>query len=470
MYLKRMFNISKTIGFRVASWYSGIFILSACLFFLTAYYYFSFTLKNQDHEEVLLELNHITDLYYAGDINAVTNFMVKNHSSPRTKPLFVRISDKSNRTRHIVSPELWEDFDISKLEDFFVSDKRLWIQLPSIDDGYVLEISPALSARNHRIQVGISNEGRKKTLQKFRGVGFLVMIPIFIIGLIGGIFLSYKTLRPVRSIIKTVRSLDISKATEKVPNTDSGDEMAELATLFNKMLDNINRLIRGMKNSLDNVAHDLRTPMTRFRNRTETALSANNDPDLYRSALEKGVEESDRILNMLDILMDISEAETGTMNLNLDLVEISALIDEVADMYHIVADEKGIKFQINTQKNIHIKIDFQRIGQAIANILDNAIKYTPSGGSVTIEAKKIKNELLIIIQDTGVGICPDDLHKIWERLYRGENNQMEKGLGLGLSLVKGIIEAHNGQILVDSRLGSGSTFTILLPIYQYASQ
>ncbi|MBA4366436.1 MAG: hypothetical protein C0403_02225 [Desulfobacterium sp.] len=463
MSLKRLIKFSKTIGFRVAAWYSSIFIFSALLLFFAAYYFFSFTLKNQDHEEVLLELDHISSLYKAGGINAVTNFMVKNHSSPRTKPLFVRISDKTNRTCSIISPELWKDFDTSKLDKLFLDDDRIWIQLSAIENDYVLEISPARLARNHRIQVGISSEGRKKTLHGFRNVGFFIMIPIFIIGLIGGSFLSYSTLRPIRSIIRTVRSLDIKKASGKVPITETGDEITELAILFNTMLDNINRLIRGMKNSLDNVAHDLRTPMTKFRNRTEMALRANNDPDLLKDALEKGVEESNSILKMLDILMDISEAETGIMNINRHLVDVSVLIDKIADMYQYVAEEKGIIFKISTPINIQIEIDSDRIGQAIANILDNAIKYTPSGGIVTIEAQQIKNELLIKIQDTGVGISSEDLPMIWERLYRGGKNQTEKGLGLGLSLVKGIIEAHNGRIIAISEPGKGSTFTISLP-------
>ena len=150
----------------------------------------------------------------------------------------------------------------------------------------------------------------------------------------------------------------------------------ELAGLFNKMLDNIHRLVEGMKNFLDNVAHDLRTPITRFRNIAEMALQDDGDIDILKEALVKSIEESDHILKMLNTLMDISEAETGTMNMHCKQVDICNLIRKIADMYAFVAEEKGINIDINLSENLYISIDSNRMGQAISNILDNAIKFT----------------------------------------------------------------------------------------------
>ena len=276
--------------------------------------------------------------------------------------------------------------------------------------------------------------------------------------------LSYQTRRPIRNIIKTVQSLDIEKMTEMVPRSLSGDEMDELARLFNKMLDNIHRLIGGMKKSLDNVAHDLRTPMTRFRNIADMALQDEDNIDILQKALLKGVEESDHILKMLDTLMDISEAETGTMNIYRKHMDICDLICKITDMYAFVAEEKKISVDIKLPESLYVSIDSNRMGQVLSNILDNAVKFTAPGGHIYIDTFQCNEDVVIRVKDTGIGISQEELPIIWDRLYRGDQSSTKKGLGLGLSLVKGIVEAHNGHVEAVSEPGKGSTFIIKLPV------
>ncbi|MBW1609137.1 MAG: HAMP domain-containing histidine kinase [Deltaproteobacteria bacterium] len=242
--------------------------------------------------------------------------------------------------------------------------------------------------------------------------------------------------------------------------------MDELSRLFNEMLNKISSLIDGMKGSLDNVAHDLRTPMTRLRNIAEKALQVDQNVDFYREALSDCIEESDRIINMLVILMDISEAETGILSLDRKFVNISSLLARVVDMYEYVAEEKGVKLNVNAPDELYTTVDSNRLSQALANLLDNAIKYTASGGQVKIESYQNREEFVICIKDTGVGILKKDLSQIWNRLFRSDYSRSQKGLGLGLSLVKAIIRAHNGRIDVISDPGKGSTFTISLPSIQ----
>jgi len=461
MHLKRLLNFPRTIGYKVAAWYSGIFILSSMALFFIIFFFLSSILKQQDADEILREINEIVSVYEYGGVSSLEHFILDNQVQRRTNPLFIRIFTEDNKTRFIFSIEKWQDFDLRRLEFITPDINRSWISLPAKDADYQLDITTACLHRGFLVQVGRSSQQREKVLKQFHRIFLMVMFPLFIIGLCGGIFLSYQTLSPIRNIIKKVKSLDVLTASETIPRSRTNDELDELAVLFNDMLANIRQLVLGMKHSLDHVAHDLRTPMTRMRNEAESALR-HQDPVFLRKALEKSVEESERILRMLNTLMDISEAENGSMSLEKKKVNLSELIVNVSDMYRYVAEEKNIRFDVHISPDMNIELDPGRISQALANLVDNAVKFTPSGGRISVLAEMVEQHCEITVHDSGIGIPDEEIERIWDRLYRGDKSRSEKGLGLGLSLVKGIVDAHQGDLNVTSAPGEGSTFRIIL--------
>jgi signal transduction histidine kinase len=277
-------------------------------------------------------------------------------------------------------------------------------------------------------------------------------------------FLASRTLRPIRSLIETLRSIiETGKMEVRAPTHQTGDELDVLATLFNVLLGKINILITGMQRSLDNVAHDLRTPLMRLRGIAETALRSEQTREGSREALMDSLEESERIVSMLNTLMDISEADAGTMKLHLEEVDLLDLIEDVVRLYQHVAEERGIRIHTSCARGLYLTVDLNRMRQALANLLDNAIKYTRPGGRVDIEARSRQYEIVIMVSDRGMGISHEELPKIWDRLYRGDKSRSEHGLGLGLSLVKAIVQAHKGHVDVSSISGVGSSFYIYLP-------
>ena len=319
------------------------------------------------------------------------------------------------------------------------------------------------------LQVGKSTHEREELLERFRGTFISVMGPILLLSVAGGALLSVRALRPLRGLIHTLHAIIATGALAtraSVPGTE--DEVAELSRLFNTMLGRISLLISGMQSTLDNVAHDLRTPMTRLRGMAEVVLHTETSETALREALANCIEESDRILTMLNTLMDISEAEHGAMRLEKEPVSAGELITQAIELYHDVADDKAIQLATSIPPELTFSADRNRMLQVLTNLLDNAIKYTASGGQVTLTATRDDQHIVLIVTDTGVGIPPDDLPHIWDRLYRGDTSRSQRGLGLGLSLVKAIVQAHRGEVAVSSQLGRGARFSLTLPLAHFS--
>jgi signal transduction histidine kinase len=203
--------------------------------------------------------------------------------------------------------------------------------------------------------------------------------------------------------------------------------------------------------------------MARLRGIAERGL-ASADPGVQREALATCVEECDRVLSMLNSLMDIAEADHGTLRLALAEVPLRSVMADAVDLYEDTADQKGVRLSIADGPEVVVVADRDRLRQVVANLVDNATKYTPAGGRVTLAARTEGREAVMTVTDTGVGIAPADQSRIWQRLYRADPSRSERGLGLGLSLVRAYVRAHGGEAEVASEPGHGSTFTIRVPL------
>src|SRR5439155_1450562 len=221
----------------------------------------------------------------------------------------------------------------------------------------------------------------------------------------------------------------------RLPVGGTNDAIDELTSLFNAMLDKIEGLVDAMRGALDNVSHDLRTPLTRLRGTAEMALAAEPDIDRYREALADCLEESDRVLVMLNTLMDISEAESGTLQLTREPVSLHEVVDRAVDLYRDVAETKGVRLTVAPGDAIVVSGDRTRLEQVAANLIDNAVKYTAAGGRVDVEVARDGGRALLRVRDTGAGIPADELPRIWDRLFRGDTSRTERGGYIGLGVL-----------------------------------
>jgi signal transduction histidine kinase len=463
MFLKSLENIRKNIGLKFTLWYSAIFILSSLGFFFLIYFSLSRSIQNKEIEKIQFELNECAIQYQKGGLKALAEEVEWEKNVLGINPFLVHLQGPYHQTLFINLPDGWKNVDLDQIKNTAVGSNNQW-QLSTVNyDKEKFEVVSHSFPDGSVLKIGKSLSESHVFLKQFRSIFVFVLLPMLVIGFMGGGLLAFRTLRPLRYLRDTTRSiLSTNRLDIRIPATRSRDELEDLSMLFNSMMEKIETLINGMKMVLDNVAHDLRTPMTRLRGSAELALQGEQNIHNLREALLDCLEESEQALAMLNTLMDISEAETGTMKLNPDEINLPYLINEVVDLYCYIAEDKKILIETHMPKELYITADANRLRQVLSNLLDNALKYTPGGGKIDIKAFQKDRQISIVIKDTGIGIPPEELTRIWDRLYRVDKSRSQPGLGLGLSLVKAVVRAHKGHVEVSSKPNEGSSFTVFL--------
>ena len=281
------------------------------------------------------------------------------------------------------------------------------------------------------------------------------------LGLVGGWFLTRNMLRRVEAVNRTSASIIQGDFSERVPLTGSGDEFDQLASNLNAMLDQIERLMIGMRQVTDNIAHDLRTPLSRLRARLEVTLLERPDAARYADVLGETIAEADQLLGTFNALLSIAEAEAGSRRETMAVVELSEIARSVADLYEPVADEKGLVLEVAVAPSLPVRGDRHLLSQAIANLLDNALKYTPEG-KVLLSARRVGDQIRLEVADTGPGVPADRRESVFDRFVRLEGSRSTQGNGLGLSLVRAVAKLHGGDVRLEDN-NPGLKAVLILP-------
>jgi signal transduction histidine kinase len=280
------------------------------------------------------------------------------------------------------------------------------------------------------------------------------------LGLAGGAFMSRNMLRRVEAVSNTASEIIHGDLGKRVPLSGSGDEFDQLATNLNAMLDQIERLMAGMRQVTDNIAHDLRTPLSRLRSRLEVALLERPEAARSHEIMRETIAEADRLLGTFNALLSIAEAESGTRRAAMAEVDLGEIAGAVAELYEPLAEEKGLEFTIVAGSDVRVRGDRHLLAQATANLLDNAIKYTDAG-SVSLSVGKDEGGAAITVADSGPGIPEDRRAAVFDRFVRLEGSRSTPGNGLGLSLVRAVALLHGGTVtLGDNNPGLRAVFRL----------
>jgi signal transduction histidine kinase len=449
---------------RLGLWYAGLFIVSAALLSVFTYALLGRALANQDHDVLESTLSRYSLEYQRAGLAGLRTLIDADAGEGLHERLLIRVVDDRTESIYFTTPPGWSAFSPATL-DQVAAQRSIWTTLTNPEDRTVLELGTAHLSNGVIIQVGRTSHLRDQVLQNFRARSLEVFAITGLIAIVGGVLLTSAGLSPLRALDATLRSiLQTGRFDARVETRGTRDPLDVLGGLVNDMLSRIQTLVGGMRGALDNVAHDLRTPLTRFRNVAEAAL-VKEDPVAMKEALAKALDEANRVNATLTALMDISEAESGTMTLNRERVHLAEVAEEALSLYADEAEDKGLAIHVAIDPAIELQADRTRLRQILANLIENAIKYTDAGGRIDIEGVESAPARAVIasVRDTGIGISAEHLPLVWDRLYRVEASRSTRGLGLGLSLVKAVVEAHGGRVGVSSSPGNGSTFTVTLP-------
>jgi signal transduction histidine kinase len=448
----------RRIGARLVVQYSALFLAAGILILGTSYVLVADSLRRQDHSVIGFRLNEFFAQYRVGGLDLLRQEVRAEREISTGAPFMLRVASADDRTLLLDAPRDWQPLPGSLVAGIPVAPEPSTIRTAARD----YEMRAIRTDTVDIIQVAISTEGRKATLRHLGQVVALISLPLLIVSVLAGFAITLRSLRPIARLSSAIRTIvTTGRVDERLLPHGARNELLDLTELFNKMLARIELLIDRMRTVLDEVAHDLRTPLSRMRGRLELALQSGHEPDL-RQAVASSLDEMDSIQDLFDSILDLTAAESGTMLLRPSTVPLRDVIVSAVDLYEHVAVERGIQLRMRVSEDLTVHADVERMRQVLANLIDNALKYTSRGGEVTVAGVDSLSHVSILVRDSGEGIRGVDLDRIWDRLYRGANAKGTGGVGLGLSFVKAVVLAHGGTIGVESD-SAGSVFRIELP-------
>jgi signal transduction histidine kinase len=453
-----------SISLRIGVLFCLTFTIALLTAFTLVYFELDYSLERADKEVISAKSREMQAVLAAEGLPGLQRFLANEQNKILNAPYLVRVLTPEG-IEVFAKPSVQEkQFDFSSFNAKVRPETIAgWQALSAINDEDKFDFLTSPAGPKYFLQVGTSSEDREAVLGQIIQGFILAGGLLIVLGGALGVWYARKSLAPIRTMLGTIQGIESGDLSKRVSIGDSRDELRDLGETFNRMIGRIEMLIQTMRDSLDNVAHDIRTPLTRIRIVAEDALLTGTS-EVQKEALADCAESATGISELVDQLLSISEAAAGTLSLRYSSCDVKQLLLEVAEIYEFVAADKEIKIEIATQNlPLSWSLDVKRVKQAIANLLDNALKFSPTGTTVCLSARSSHADLEISVSDDGPGIPESELTRIWDRLFRGDKSRSTKGLGLGLSIVRSNILAHGGSVRAENRSDGGSVFVISLP-------
>lgn len=471
MSLKGILEIRRTLALRLTLWYAVVFTASSLVAFFVFYVVISNVIQRRTDQELLNDLSEFITILELKGIDAAKTEMDIEAGSDGVGKIFLRLLDPSGREIAASDMSFWKGVGPGRvaLRRLIDGESHVFETLALTERPYRARIVYGTVAPEKILQIGVYLEEDARFLAAFREVFMPTMVTIVLFSAFIGWFMARRALSGVGQVTQAAVDISGGAFERRVQVRAKGDEIDKLAQAFNRMLDRIHALVTGMREMTDNIAHDLRSPITRIRGMAEVTLTSGQSLDEYQALAANTIDECDRLLEVINTTLDISEAEAGAGKLKRDRLDLARVLRDACDLFQPVAEDKGIRIISEVPDDCSISGDIRKLQRMVANLLDNALKYTPAQGVVRVSLRGEGERVSLSIRDNGIGISPEDLSHIFERFYRCDQSRSEPGAGLGLSLALAIARAHGGDLRVMSTPGEGSVFTIHLPRSPFSS-
>ncbi|MEA2753852.1 MAG: hypothetical protein QOJ54_141 [Aliidongia sp.] len=459
-----MIELFRTSTFRLALFYFGLFAVSVLAVLGLVYYHTVIYADQQTDETIDAEIIGLAEQYQQRGLAGLIAVIGDRSDPGRGSSMLYLLTDQR---QHVLAGNLsgWPDATVGSdgwmrfnLDPTASSARRHVAQATSflLSGGYQLLVGRDLAER-----LAFQN----RMIEALSWAAALTLA----LGLGGGLLMSRGVLIRIETINQASDRVMAGELGRRIPVKGSGDEFDRLAGNLNLMLDRIERLMGGMRQVTDNIAHDLRSPLGRLRSRIEMALLADEDADYYREVLQQSTEDVDHLLATFNALLDIAEAEAGSPRAVLTDLNFGDLVSDLVELYEPSAEEQGLTLAATLPaERLEVRGNRHLLSRALANLVENALKYTPAPGHIDIALSRTGDSAALVIADSGPGIPPDAHDRVFDRFVRLETSRTTPGNGLGLSLARAVIQLHGGKVALEDN-APGLRAVVCLPLLAIAS-
>jgi signal transduction histidine kinase len=444
-------KLLSTTAFRLSLIYALLFSLVASIALGVAYWLAAGLVRQQTDERLQLETNVLLSQYYSGNFQDLTR-MVSQRKNKGPNQFFVYAL--THRRQHNFFDDIPQT-NTPRRSTFAtlplsVITQHLPVSSQELDTRVLITRLPG----GYQLLVGTDLNDQEQLLTHIARVLLIAVGIIIAAAMLGGWWMGRSVLSRIDNIHQTTKAIIDGDLSQRMSLDGRETEFNRLAQVINDMLDRIEVLLSSMHDVTDNLAHDLRNPLNRLRHRLEAMHFQPTDKEKKDVELSAAIEDVDKLISTFNAILNIAQIKAEVRRDHWEDIDITRMMEELAEIYTLAAEDSDIKFDLYTEHHLHVFADRQLLAQATTNLLDNAIKYTPKGGKIRLKSYRTSETLTIAVADSGIGIPANEYERVLKRFVRLENARNTPGNGLGLSLVKAVMDLHHGQIILnDNRPG-----------------
>ena len=462
---------TRSIRFRLTAWYGGILVVLGLVFGAYCYWRLDhflavYVTELFSHRAERIASTLLANVGWSGE--AYLGREIEIRYAPEANDRFIRVTTSDGSVVYISGEPYDQSFAPEEVPSpaKSLSSASSGIVHAGRHDLLIATVPFATGDQKYLIEVGGSATPIKNVLRRFLVSLFIGLFVVLALAIWGGFWVIKWALAPVKKITATAEEITSHHLDKRLPIVDTGDEIANLSKTLNQMISRLEESFQSINRFTADASHELRTPLTIIRGELETALLDNSLSKNVRETIYSLIEETDNLSKIVQCLLSLSRLDAGRAQMECVRLDLADLVSTIADQMAPLADEKNVTLSAQMGRGAEVVGDRVRLKQVVVNLLDNAIKYTPEGGTVTVGVNVSDRQAQLEVSDTGPGIPGSDLPHVFDRFFRADRTRRGtiEGAGLGLSIVQSICTAHGGAVKAENHANGGCRFTVKLPL------